>query len=212
MYFHSCRSIRSCALFSLWISPHHGRPRTVENKGSNVRYNKINITFPDMVIVQNIIPRNMIINLGCASVNNHIPRDDIFDYHHIREGNNITFPARVIVENIIPRNVIINRGAAEVDNHISRDDIFDFHPSRKCNIYFIKPNRTLDPLFSEVLLLLNRPIMLRGDPKRNNWTVSYLYALTKLNLSQTLFFCSTWSLTFRLTNYVIKANDVKLNT
>ena len=80
---------------------------------------------------------------------------------------NITFPARVIVENIIPRNVIINRGAAEVDNHISRDDIFDFHPSRKCNIYFIIPNRTLDPLFSEVLLFLNRPIILRGDPKGN---------------------------------------------
>ena len=60
---------------------------------------------------------------------------------------NITFPARVKVENIIPRNVIINRGAAEVDNHISRDDIFDYHPSRKCNIYFIIPNRTLDPLF-----------------------------------------------------------------
>ena len=87
MYFHSCRSIRGCALFSLWISPHHGRPKTVENKGSNIRYNKINITFPDMVIVENIIPRNMIINLGCASVDNHIPRDDIFDYHHIREGN-----------------------------------------------------------------------------------------------------------------------------
>ena len=78
---------------------------------------------------------------------------------------NITFPARVIVENIIPRNVIINRGAAEVDNHISRDDIFDYHPSRKCNIYFIILNRTLDPLFSEILLLLNIPIMVRGDPK-----------------------------------------------
>ena len=60
---------------------------TVETKGSNVRYNKINITFPDMVIVEDIIPRNVIINLGCASVDNHIPRDDIFDYHHIREGN-----------------------------------------------------------------------------------------------------------------------------
>ena len=71
---------------------------------------------------------------------------------------NITFPARVIVENIILRNVIINRGAAEVDNHISRDDIFDYHPRRECNIYFIIPHRTLDPLFSEVelLLLLNR--------------------------------------------------------
>ena len=73
----------------------------------------------------------------------------------------------MIVENIIPRNVIINRGAAEVDNYISRDDIFDYHPSRKCNIYFIIPNRTLDPLFSEVelLLLLNRPIMVRGHTK-----------------------------------------------
>ena len=88
---------------------------------------------------------------------------------------NITFPARVIVKNIIPRNAIINRGAAEVNNHISRDDIFDFHLSRKCNIYFIIPNRTLDPLFSEVLLFLNRPIILRGDPKGNYWTVSYLY-------------------------------------
>ena len=77
---------------------------------------------------------------------------------------NITFPTRVIVENIIPRNVIINRGAAEVDNHISRDSIFDYHPRRECNIYFIIPNRTLDLLFSEVLLLLNRPIMVRGDP------------------------------------------------
>ena len=78
---------------------------------------------------------------------------------------NITFPARVIDENIIPRNVIINPGAAEVDNHISRDDIFDYHPCRECNIYFIIPNRTLDLLFSEVLPLLNRPIMVSGDPK-----------------------------------------------
>ena len=76
---------------------------------------------------------------------------------------NITFPARVIVENIIPRNVIINRGAAEVDNHISRDDIFDFHQAG--NVIFIIPKRTLDPLFSEELLLLNIPIMVRGDPK-----------------------------------------------
>ena len=74
----------------------------------------------------------------------------------------------MIVENIIPRNVIINRGAAEVDNHITRDDIFDFHPGRECNIYFIIPNRTLDPLFREGILLLNRPIMVRRDSKRNN--------------------------------------------
>ena len=36
--------------------------RTSENKGSNVLFG---------------IPRNMIINLGCASVDNHIPCDDI---------------------------------------------------------------------------------------------------------------------------------------
>ena len=39
------------------------------------------------MIVENIIPRNMIINLGCASVDNRIPRDDIFDYHPLRECN-----------------------------------------------------------------------------------------------------------------------------
>ena len=63
----------------------------------------------------------------------------------------------MIVEYIIPRNVIISRGAAEVDNHISRDDIFDYHPLRECNIYFIIPNRTLDPLFSTVCFLLDLP-------------------------------------------------------
>ena len=36
------------------------------------------------MIVEKIIPRNMIINLGCASVDNHIPRDDIFDYHPLK--------------------------------------------------------------------------------------------------------------------------------
>ena len=71
----------------------------------------------------------------------------------------------MIVESIMPRNVIINRGAAEVDNHISRDDIFDFHRRRECNIYFIKPNRTFDLLFSEVLFFLNRPIIVSGEPK-----------------------------------------------
>ena len=59
----------------------------------------------------------------------------------------------------------MNRGAAEVDNQISRDDFFDYHPRRECNIYFIIPNRTLDPLFSEVILLLNRPIRVRRGPK-----------------------------------------------
>ena len=56
----------------------------VANKGS-VRYNKIDFTFPERVIVENIISRNMIINLGCTLVGNHIPRDDIFNYHPLRE-------------------------------------------------------------------------------------------------------------------------------
>ena len=47
----------------------------------------INITFPERVIVENIIPRNVIINRGAASVDNHISRDDIFDYHPLRECN-----------------------------------------------------------------------------------------------------------------------------
>ena len=37
----------------------------------------INITFPERVIVENIIPRNVIINRGAAEVDNHISRDDI---------------------------------------------------------------------------------------------------------------------------------------
>ena len=47
----------------------------------------INITFPDWVIVENIIPRNMIINRGVAEVDNHILRGDIFDFHPIRKCN-----------------------------------------------------------------------------------------------------------------------------
>ena len=47
----------------------------------------INITFPDWVIVENIIPRNVIINGGAAEVDNHILRDDILDSHPIRECN-----------------------------------------------------------------------------------------------------------------------------
>ena len=65
--------------------PHHGskRKQTVE-KRSNVL---LGITFPESVKIENIIPRNMIINLGCASVDDHIPRDDIFEYHPLRECN-----------------------------------------------------------------------------------------------------------------------------
>ena len=63
------------------------------------------------------------------------------------------------MEKIILRNVIINRGPAEVDNHISRDDIFNYHPLRECNIHFIIPNRTLDPLYH---FFSFRPTMVRG--------------------------------------------------
>ena len=47
----------------------------------------INITFPERVIVENIIPRNVIINRGAAEVDNHISRDDICDCHPLRECN-----------------------------------------------------------------------------------------------------------------------------
>ena len=39
------------------------------------------------VIIENIIPWNVIIKRGAANVDNHILRDDIFDYHLLRECN-----------------------------------------------------------------------------------------------------------------------------
>ena len=47
----------------------------------------IYVTFPERVMVENSIPRNMIINLACATVDNHISREDIFDYQPLRECN-----------------------------------------------------------------------------------------------------------------------------
>ena len=44
--------------------------------------NKYNIF--ERVMVEKIIPQNMIITIGCASVDNHIPRDDIFNYHPLK--------------------------------------------------------------------------------------------------------------------------------
>ena len=38
----------------------------------------------ERVIVENIIPRNVIINRGAAEVEIHISRDDIFDYHPLK--------------------------------------------------------------------------------------------------------------------------------
>ena len=42
---------------------------------------------PHWVIVENIIQRNVIINRGAVEFDNHISRDDIPDYHAIREFN-----------------------------------------------------------------------------------------------------------------------------
>ena len=50
-------------------------------------------------MVENIIPWNMIINLGCASVDNHIPLDDIIDYHQCRECNIYIFIYIIIRRN-----------------------------------------------------------------------------------------------------------------
>ena len=38
----------------------------------------------ESVIVKNIIPRKEIINRGAAEADNHISRDDIFDYHTLK--------------------------------------------------------------------------------------------------------------------------------
>ena len=46
----------------------------------------INISFPERVIVKDI-PRNVIIDRGAAIVDNHISRDDIFDYYPLMEFN-----------------------------------------------------------------------------------------------------------------------------
>ena len=51
----------------------------------------------ERVIVENIIPKNVIINRGAAEVDNHISRDDFFDYHPLKNGY-IYF----IIPNIIP--------------------------------------------------------------------------------------------------------------
>ena len=56
----------------------------IENKG--IMFGKININIIARVIVENIIPRNMIINLGCAWIKNHIPREDIFDWFAPKTG------------------------------------------------------------------------------------------------------------------------------
>ena len=36
------------------------------------------------MIIEKIIPRNVIINRGAAEVDNHISRDDFFDYHPLK--------------------------------------------------------------------------------------------------------------------------------
>ena len=57
----------------------------LEGKGLKKLKNKKNkYNILKRMIVENIIPGNMIINLGCTSVDNHIPRDDIFDYHSLK--------------------------------------------------------------------------------------------------------------------------------
>ena len=41
----------------------------------------MNITFPERVIVENIILRNVIMNKSAAEIDNHIRRDGIIDYN-----------------------------------------------------------------------------------------------------------------------------------
>ena len=48
----------------------------------------------ESVIVENIIPLNMIINLSCASIDNHIPLDYIFDYLTLK---NVIFISKMYI-------------------------------------------------------------------------------------------------------------------
>ena len=50
-----------------------------------IMFIKMNITFPERVIVKKYHPRNMIINPGCTSAHNHNPWNHIFNYHPLRE-------------------------------------------------------------------------------------------------------------------------------
>ena len=56
--------------------------------------------------VENIIPRNIIIKLGCALVDNHIRRDDIFDYHLRRECNIYIIPGSRLLISSLPGSAL----------------------------------------------------------------------------------------------------------
>ena len=74
------------------------------------------------MIVENIIPRNKIINLGCASVDNHIPRDDIFDYHPRRECNiYIILPAAISGEHRRPFAIAAGDNIKYQGGHMMRN-------------------------------------------------------------------------------------------
>ena len=46
--------------------------------------------------MENIIPRNVIINRGAVEAENHISMDDIFDYHPLRECNIYFYTKQII--------------------------------------------------------------------------------------------------------------------
>ena len=49
----------------------------------------------------------MIINLGCASVDNHIPRDDIFDYNPLKNYIYIILFLRLSCEHSTNREIVL---------------------------------------------------------------------------------------------------------
>ena len=59
------------------------------------------------MIVENIIPRNVIINRGAAEVDNHIMRDDIFDYHPLRECNIYFIIAKRTLDPLFPTSCFL---------------------------------------------------------------------------------------------------------
>ena len=84
----------------------------------------------------------MIINLGCASVDNHIPRDDIFDYHPRRECNIYIIPS--------VQNLRLKVCLSETHNYVYEKYISGAHNSI---IYLSEPlcQRSLSPLYLQHL-------------------------------------------------------------
>ena len=62
----------------------------------------------ERVIVEYIIPRNVIINPGAAKVDNHISRDDFFDYHPLKNVIFILLYRTLFNFNFFPLTMVLD--------------------------------------------------------------------------------------------------------